>query len=35
MDAFNKMAGSGLRVLAIAYGENLNELTFVGLGKKK
>lgn len=35
LDASNKLASSGLRVLALASGTDLAQLTFVGLGTKK
>jgi hypothetical protein len=31
MDACSKMSSSSLRVVALAYGEDINNLTFVGL----
>ena len=33
MDVHNRFASMGLRVLALAYGKDLDKLTFVGLGK--
>lgn len=32
LDAYNKLASSGLRILALATGDDLNQLMFVGLG---
>jgi Ca2+-transporting ATPase len=35
LDAHARFASQGLRVIALAYGDSLDDLTFVGLGNCK